>query len=177
MLTAERLIVRPFRETDYLDLHEYLSLPEIYRFEPGAPVSLDEARKLAAERARRNDFWAVTLKDVNEKLIGHLSFMREEPKHFLTWEIGFIFNPAFQNQGYATEASRALIDYALRELNAHRITGYCSTENIASRRVLEKCGMKNEGIKRGNAYFHKDKDGRPLWFDSYQYAILADDVA
>ena len=61
------------------------------------------------------------------------------------------------------------------ELNAHRVVGFCSTENIASRRVLEKCGMTREGIQRKNAFFHKDKDGRPVWLDSYQYAILAED--
>ena len=175
MLTTERLIVRPFRETDYLDLHEYLSLPEIYRFEPGGPVSLNEARKLASERARGNDFWAVTLKDGNEKLIGHLSFIREEPKHFLTWEIGFIFNPAFQSKGYATEASRAVIDHAFQELNAHRVVGYCAVDNIASRRVLEKCGLRKEGTMRRNAFFHEDENGQPVWFDSHQYALLAEE--
>lgn len=176
MLTTERLIIRPFLESDYGDLHEYLSLKEIYRFEPGQPVTIEETKKLCRERSEGTDFWAVTLRDEKKKLIGHVSFIQVEPKLFMTWEIGFIFNPAFQNNGYATEASRALIIYAFKELDIHRIVGFCSTENIASQRVLEKCGMTKEGLLRKNAFFQKDKDGKPLWLNSYEYAILADDV-
>ena len=175
MLSTERLVIRHFLDSDYKDLHEYLSLEETYRFEPGQPVSLEEAKKIASDRAGGTDFWAVALKDDNKKLIGHVSLIRSEPSFFMTWEIGFIFNPSFQNNGYATEASRALIDHAFRELNAHRVVGFSSTENPASWRVLEKCGMTREGLLRKNAFFHKNKDGRPRWFDSYQYAILAED--
>jgi ribosomal-protein-alanine N-acetyltransferase len=176
MLTTERLIVRPFSESDHDDLYEYLSLKEIYRFEPGEPLTIAEAKELCRERSEGTDFWAVTLRDEKKKLIGHVSFIQTEPKLFMTWEIGFIFNPAFQNKGYATEASRAVINHAFKELNAHRVVGFCSTENTASRRVLEKCGMTREGLKRKNAFFRKDKDGKPVWLDSYEYAILADDV-
>ena len=175
MLSTERLVIRPFHVNDYQDLYEYLSLRETYQYEPGEPVSLEEAKKIAAERAKGTDFWAVTLKDKNKKLIGHVTFIQTEPKHFLTWEIGFIFNPAFQNKGYATEASRALIAHAFKELGAQRVVGFCSTENTASWRVLEKCGMRREGLQLKNAFFHKDKDGKPIWLDSYQYAILAED--
>ena len=176
MLTTERLIIRSFLESDYADLYEYLSLKETYRFEPGEPVTIEEAKQLCLERSQMDDFWAVILKVKSKKLIGHVSFIQIEPKSFMTWEIGFIFNPAFQNKGYATEASRAMINHAFKNLNAHRVVGFCSTENIASRRVLEKCGMTREGLRRKNAFFRKDKDGKPLWLDSYEYAILADDA-
>lgn len=175
MLSTERLLIRPFLESDYKDLHEYLSLKETYQFEPGEPISIEEAKRLASERAKGIDFWAVILKDNKKKLIGHISFIQTEPKHFLTWEIGFIFNPAFQGKGYATEASRTLINYAFTELGTHRVVAFCSTENIASWKVLEKCGMKREGFLRKNVFFHKDGNGKPYWLDSYEYAILAED--
>ena len=175
MLATDRLIIRPFLESDYADLYEYLSLEETYRYEPGKPITKDEAKKIAAERAGGTDFWAVTLKENKEKLIGHVSLIQTEPKQFRTWEIGFIFHPDFQNKGYATEASRAVIDYSFRELDAHRVVGYCGVDNTASWRVLEKCGMRREGLQRQNVYFHEGKDGRPRWFDSYQYAVLAED--
>jgi RimJ/RimL family protein N-acetyltransferase len=174
MLSTERLIIRPFLESDYQDLHEYLSLKETYQYEPGEPISLEEARKLAFEGAKGTDFWAVTLKE-NKKLIGHVSFILMKPKHFLTWEIGYIFNPSYQNKGYATEASRAVIAYAFTKLGAHRIVGYCSLENIPSWRVLEKCGVQREGLLRKNVYFKVDEDWKPCWYDSYQYAILEED--
>lgn len=175
MLSTERLIIRPFLKNDYNDLYEYLSLEEIYQYEPGNPISLKEAKKIASKRARGKDFWAVTLKDNSKKLIGHISFIQTEPKFFLTWEIGFIFNPAFQNKGYATEASRALINHAFRELGTHRVIGHCNPENIPSWRVLEKSGMRREGFLRKNVYFREDKNGKPIWIDTYEYAILEED--
>ena len=175
MISTERLIIRPFLKSDYHDLHEYLSLKETYEFEPGEPISIVEAEKLCIERSKGRNFWAVALKDSN-KLIGHISFLQTEPTFLLTWEIGFIFNPAFQNQGYATEAAIAVIKHAFSEMNTHRIIGHCTPENIPSWRVLEKCGMRREGLLRKNFYVHKDKDGNPQWLDSYQYAILAEDI-
>ncbi len=171
MPTTERLSIRPFLESDYEDLYEYLSLKEIYTYEPGNPVSLVEAKTLAAERARGTNFWAAVLKEKN-KVIGHVSFFPVEPKHFLTWEIGYIFNPAYQNQGYATEATKAVIAYAFTDLGAHRITGHCDQENTASWKVLEKCGMKREGANRKNAFFRMDENLKPRWINSYAYAIL-----
>ena len=174
MITTKRLVIRPFQEDDYQDLYEYLSIDETYGFEPGKPISLDEAKTICSERTKGTDFWAVTLK-VNKKLIGHVSFIQTEPKCFLTWEIGFIFNPAYQNKGYATEASQAIISNAFKELKAHRIIGNCSPENIPSWRVLEKVGMRKEGLMKKNIFFHTNADGSPHWFDSYTYAILAEE--
>jgi RimJ/RimL family protein N-acetyltransferase len=161
-------------ESDYQDLYEYLSLPETFRYEPGEPVTLEQTRQLARERAGSANWWAAVRKDTG-KLVGHISFFPVEPRYFLTWEIGFIFNPVFQNNGYATEASRAVIKYAFTELGAHRVVGNCNPENISSCRVLEKCGMKREGYFRKKAFFRKDADGNPFWFDACEYAILAED--
>jgi len=175
MIFTEHLIIRPFLETDYSDLHEYLSLEEIYRYEPGEPISLEESRKITAERAKGSDFWAVTLASNSKKLIGHISLLQTDPDRFLTWEIGFIFSPAFQNKGYASEAAGAMITYAFTELGAHRVVGHCNPENVPSWRVLEKCGMRREGLLRKDAFFREDKYGNPNWTDTYVYALLAED--
>ena len=95
---------------------------------------------------------------------------------FRTWEIGYIFNPNYHNQGYATEACQAVINYAFTQLNAHRIVANCSPENPASWRVLEKCGLTREATRRKNAFFRTDYNGEPIWLDSFEYAILADDA-
>jgi ribosomal-protein-alanine N-acetyltransferase len=177
MLETDRLIVRPFRESDYADLFEYLSLEETYRFEPGNPVSPEEAKEIALKRSDSVNWWAVTLKDnTNHKLIGHISLFQTEPEVFRAWEIGYIFNPEYHNRGYATEACRAVIDYVFTNLDAHRIVANCNPENRASWRVLEKCGLTREATRRKNAFFRTDENGDPIWFDSFEYAILADDV-
>jgi ribosomal-protein-alanine N-acetyltransferase len=175
MLSTERLIIRPFQKNDYRDLHDYLSLKEIYQFERGEPISIKKAKQFASEWSKGKNFWAVTLKDDSKKLIGQISFFPTKPDSFKTWEIGFIFNPAYQNKGYATEGTRALINYAFTKLDAHRIIAHCSPENFPSWKVLEKCGMKKEGLAKQDFYLRDDDKGQPIWLDSYAYAILAED--
>jgi RimJ/RimL family protein N-acetyltransferase len=175
MITTPRLLIRAFKEQDFKALFEYLSNPIIYRFEPGEPVSLEKARELAHERSQKNDFWAVTLKSTNE-LIGHLYFKQMEPNEFLTWELGYIFNPSFHNNGYATEASLALIRCGFEHWGIHRVIANCNPENVASWRVLEKVGMKREGYLRKNVFFRRDNNGSPIWTDTYEYAILNEDA-
>jgi ribosomal-protein-alanine N-acetyltransferase len=171
MLETERLIIRPFSRNDYQDLYEYLSLPETYHFEPGKPISLNEAKKLCKERAKGKNFWAAVLKD-RQKLIGHVSFFPSGPEFLLAWEVGYIFNPVYQNKGYATEAAQAVIKYAFTELGAHRIVAHCSPDNIPSWKVLEKCGMRRECLEKKNFLLRNDEDSKPIWLDSYGYAIL-----
>jgi len=174
MIVTERLIVRPFLKSDYRDLCEYLSLEATYRFERGEPITLDKAKKLAGEWSKETKFWAATLKE-NKKLIGHVSFIPERPEVFKTWQIGYICNPAYHNKGYASEASLAVIKYAFASLGAHRIVAHCSPDNIPSWKVLEKCGMKREGLARQDFLLREEK-GKPVWLDSYDYAILAEDM-
>lgn len=109
-------------------------------------------------------------------MVGHLFFKQIEPKEFLTWELGYIFHPAFQCKGYATESAYRLIQHGFEHLGIHRVIAHCNPENIASWRVLEKIGMKREGYFRKNVFFHATTEGSPLWTDTYEYAILKEDI-
>jgi len=54
----------------------------------------------------------------------------------------------------------------------HRIYAECDPRNTGSWKLLEKVGMKREAYFHQNIYFHKDKNGNPIWKDTYVYAIL-----
>ena len=175
MLLTERLIIRPFLKSDYQDLYEYLSQEETYRFERGEPISIEKAKIFARDWSKGTNFWAATLKE-SRKLIGHVSLFPERPPFFKTWQIGYIYIPDFQNMGYASEATLAVIKFVFSDLGAHRIVAYCSPDNIPSWKVLEKCGMKKEGLSRKDFILRDDKNGKPVWLDSYTYAILDEDM-
>jgi RimJ/RimL family protein N-acetyltransferase len=175
MISTSRLLIRPFQQQDDISLFEYLSNPIIYRFEPGEPISLERAKELAFERTQGTDFWAVILKST-QKMVGHLYFKQTEPDEFLTWELGYIFNPVFHNKGYATEAAEALIQYGFNHFGIHRVIAHCNPENVASWKVLEKIGMRREGHFRKNLFFRRGMDGSPLWVDSFEYAMLKEDI-
>lgn len=99
------------------------------------------------------------------KLIGHMIFHPWFAPR--TLEIGWVFNPAYQRKGFATEAANALLQYAFEELQAHRVIATCQPENLASYRVMEKIGMRREGHFQKCIYRHDD-----VWWDEYFYAIL-----
>lgn len=171
-LVTERLILRAFRAEDADDLFEYLSQPETYCFEPGEPINCAQATRQAAEMAASPDFWAVELK-VSGKVIGQIYLKQVEPLEILTCELGYILSPAFQRQGYASEAAGALANRALTSGGMHRVVAHCNPENVASWKLLEKIGFRREGLLQKNIFFRRDSAGQPLWTDTYVYARLA----
>ena len=169
-IETKRLRVRTFKESDYYDLHEYLSDPEIYKFEPGSPLSLSECIKVAKERSASNTFLAIELKE-EKKVIGHLYFYCPEENEFMTGELGFITNRKYQRLNYTFEAASALIKFTFENSYIRRITAQCNPLNIASWKLLEKIGMIREGHLIKNIFFQTDSEGHPVWQDTYLYAI------
>lgn len=168
-LQTNRLLLRNFYPSDYSDLHEYLSDPTIVAFEPYSTLSLAQCKKEAIARSKSSSYLAICLKDT-QKLIGHLYFA---PKEYNTYEIGYALNSHYQKHGYALESVRLLFDYLFCTLHVRRIVAHCSSKNIASWRLMERLHMRREGCFLENASFKTDEHNQPIWFDSYQYAILA----
>lgn len=173
VLETDRLSIRRFRAGDWQDLFAYLSLPEIVKYEPYDVFTEDACREEAARRAGDPAFWAVCLTD--DTLIGNVYFQQREPADFKTWEIGYVFNPAYHGQGYATESCRRIMEYGFTKLNAHRIVAGCNAENSSSWRLLERLYMRREGHLLKSLYFKTDGQGNPIWVDTYKYAILSDE--
>lgn len=171
VIKTERLDIRRFTADDWKDLHEYLSEERVVRYEPYLPFTEEQSREAAADRAVSKDFWAVCLKE-NGKLIGNVYLAEGEQQN---WEVGYVFNYAYQKKGYATEAVKALMDKIFRENNAHRIYANCDPENHDSWKLLEGVGFHREGHLRKNVFFHCAADGAPLWKDTFIYGYLKDD--
>jgi RimJ/RimL family protein N-acetyltransferase len=157
-----------FQPNDWRDLHEYLSDQEVVKFEPYDIYSEDQAKKEAITRSNSESFYAVCLNE-SGKLIGNLYLGKGD---FDTWELGYVFNRKYQGQGYATESAKALLDYAFIHFEARRMIAMCSPQNKHSWRLLERLHMRREGLLLQNIYFKTDSKGEPIWFDTYEYAIL-----
>lgn len=82
--------------------------------------------------------------------------------------IGYGAARAYWGKGYVTEATRAVIQWALQQPSIYRVYATTDVENVASRRVMEKAGMQCEGILR-NYILHPNRSDIPR--DSYMYAI------
>lgn len=82
-----------------------------------------------------------------EQLVGVCSFQKLS-KGNRSGSIGYWISQDQAGQGVARTATQALIKYGLTELNLHRIEIRCATENYASQKVAEACGLQLEGVSQ-----------------------------
>jgi len=106
----------------------------------------------------------LTLRE-DDKVIGMIDPRIEGPKV----GIGYVMNRAYQRNGYMTEATRAIIDWAFQQPSIYRVYATTDVENVASQRVMEKAGMVREGLLR-KYIVHPNISDVPR--DSYMYAIV-----
>lgn len=167
-LYTMRLVLRNFSEEDLLDLYEYLSDPDVVKFEPYRPMTLGETRKDLARRVRTDEMITVQTKGTR-KVIGNLYLARRDPDSL---ELGYVFNKSFWGKGYAKESALALIDRAFAE-GAQKIYAHCDPDNPASWKLLESLGFQREALLKQNVSFWKDADGEPIWKDTLVYSLLS----
>ncbi len=170
ILETERLVLRPFRPDDAEALFRCLGDPALLEFKPFHPYSSTQCAEIARKRSKDNSYRAICLK--GGPMIGEIFLTNSDNG---TMEIGFIIERARQNFGYATEAASEVIDFAFRERAAKRIVAVTGSANLASRRVLEKCHMRLEDVRRQNTYLKTDENGDPVWEDTCVYALLRND--
>lgn len=164
---TERLILRKYQNSDLQDLYEYLSDPEVLKFEPYKPMTFDEVRENLAWRIGTDEMIAIELKTIG-KMIGNVYLGKRDSDAL---EIGYVLNKEYWGQGYAAESCKALIQRAF-ENDTHRIYAECDPMNATSWHLLERLGFRREGHLLKNVYFWKDENDRPIWKDTYIYAML-----
>ncbi|CAN5574830.1 GNAT family N-acetyltransferase [soil metagenome] len=148
-LETERLILRRFTEADVDNLVELDSDPDVMRYITGKPTPRDliENDYLPSfleyyERSDRYGFWAAIEKSTGT-FIGWFHFRppRDSTDPNVA-ELGYRLRKDAWGKGYATEGSKALIDKGFRELGVQRVTALTYEDNTASRRVMEKTGLR-----------------------------------
>lgn len=166
-METERLILRRYTAADFQDLYEYLSDPEVVKFEPYKPMTAEEVRENLAWRIRTDEMVAVERKE-DHKMIGNIYLGKRE---FDALELGYAFHRAYWGKGYAYESAHALLEQAFDQ-GIHRIYAECDPLNIPSWKLLERLGLEREAFFRKNVFFWKDEKGCPIWKDTYVYAGL-----
>ena len=170
-IRTKRLLLRPFRESDYDDLFEFLSQLEDDEFEGYPGITCENGRQHLAYRLGSEEFCAMELKE-SGKVIGNICCGNRD---FAAREVGYIVNKHYQQQGYAAEALSAVIAQAFRE-GIHRVYAECDPRNVPSWKLLEKVGLRREAYFRQNIWFRRDGNGAPVWKDTLIYAILENDM-
>lgn len=169
-IETDRLLLRKMQMGDASDVFEYASDPKVlhYAIWP-AHNSIEDSKlfiNLVMDKLRKHQVlrWGIVHK-ADMKLIGTVALFNWIRKH--GWaEIGYALSSKYWGCGYMTEAVVAAIAFGFDTMKLNRIHGKCKVSNFASARVMEKAGMKFDGILRQ----HKFEKG--LYHDLKGYSIL-----
>ena len=160
-LWTEHLILRRYRPEDAEPLYQYLGTdPETYKYSGWNPY---ETLAMAQETVGRfidsyddnhSYSWVMEVDDVLVGTIGAYDYKDNRI------EVGFSLVKNWRGRGYATEALKKVLEYLTENERICCVTAWCASENIGSRRVLEKAGMRyirteQEGLTVGDKIYDR----------------------
>jgi len=150
VIETERLYLREFTPSDTQNILELNSNAQVMKYMPVADresATLEQSANMVASCIRYYSsnpglgLWPTVLK-ANDAFIGWTCLKNLDDTDEM--EIGYRYLPQFWGQGLCTEISAALLEYGFLSVGLERIVGISNPENKASRRVLEKLGLKYE---------------------------------
>ena len=144
-LETNRLVLRKASKKDALDMLEYASDVETTKYlDWTGAKTIDEIIKGIIDFHWSNPgVWVIELKET-QKCIGTID-IRLKPEHEKA-EFGFVLNRNYWNNGYMTEVLSVILKLCFMELDLNRVESFHYVGNEGSGKVMQKCGMKFEGI-------------------------------
>jgi [ribosomal protein S5]-alanine N-acetyltransferase len=163
-LATDRLVLRPFRADDFAAVHAYASDPEVVRFMDWGPNRVEDTRfyldRMLARRETQHTFAVERVADGT--VIGAAELQVVSGEHRRA-DMGYVLGRAAWGQGYATEAAAAILRYGFDHVDLHKISATCDPDNVASARILEKIGMRREGLLQEHLLIRGQWRDRLLW--------------
>ena len=143
-IETDRLIIRPFEEADLLEFEKLLDIKEV----PGWVMQKDRSREFLAwhiSNYRNMDIInGIVCLGIFDKIKGCVLGAVGVGEHDDLHEVEIYYNllENARGYGYATEAAKAVTEWAFRTYNIPHLIGTAASDNIPSQRVLERCGYK-----------------------------------
>lgn len=167
-LETERLILRSWKLEDLDDFFEYAKDPDVGPNAGWKPHDVkEESLEILQQFIADDEVWAIEHKKAG-KVIGSIGIHEDDKREGINGKmIGFVLSKDFWGQGLAPEGVIRVLDYLFNELKIDIVSCYHFPFNKRSKRVIEKCGFKLEGILR-----HSTKIYNGEIYDKYCYSIL-----
>lgn len=174
---TQRLTLRRVRPDDIDRLLEFRNKPEVYRWLLRTEIDTDSfraawLRTLTEPRDLSSvvELDGIVIGTASLEVRDGLGQNADEAMTAAESEIGYILDPAYAGQGFATEIARALLRIAFEVAGVRRVTAGCYADNAGSVRVLEKIGMRREqhGVQDS---WHSELG----WIDGCTYGLLAEE--
>lgn len=172
MLKGKSITLRPVRDADLPQLYAFhIDIDNRGAYFPRGVLSQPAFQKQFEDTG----FWSkdeglLVIISPDDMILGHIEFFKTV-NYLDEFELSYqVYSPEQRGKGVATEAVQMLVRYLFETKQVNRIRLVIHPDNLASRRLAEKCGFQHEGAARG-AWYHKGKH-----HDVEIYALLHDDV-
>jgi [ribosomal protein S5]-alanine N-acetyltransferase len=171
-LMTDRLLIRDVVASDASCFLRYMQEEHYLRHVPVEPPtagSIDALVNRCIENQSQNtrtDYFMAVVHKLSGEVIGE-AILHIRSQRWRQGEIGWAVDAKYTDQGIATEIGQALLRFAFLTLDLHRVFAQCRVENQASRRIMVKLGMREEGVLRENVF------ARGEWWSSAQTSILS----
>ena len=165
---TERLRIRPMSAADVPALTEWMPDPSIYTYWGKGPSKAEKNPELLFEKEEKPTkslHLGIALKDA-DRVIGDIWVYLIENDRMAS--VAVRLSSSYQGKGYGTEALSAITKFCFENTELKRLWTEVDTRNIASQKMLEKCGYMREGLIRQGKMVN-------TWCDYYIYGKLAAD--
>jgi [ribosomal protein S5]-alanine N-acetyltransferase len=174
-IETERLILRKFEMTDVQSAFDHwlsderVSDNRINPAHKSVSETIERVSKIVGQyESKEFCYWAIELKETDE-LIGEID-LYDFDSATDNCEVSYSLGYKWWNQGYGTEALRAVVEFGFRTMNIHKISAAHNTDNPASGKIMRKVGMEQEGVIR-----HMIRNSKNQYKDCAVYGILQKD--
>ena len=164
-IETPRMIIRDFTRSDAADLHDIFGDDEtMENCEPA--YDFEKTKEFLTSFCIDRKGAVAAVHKESGKMMGYILFKRQDEG---VYEMGWIYNRNFWQQGYAYESCKAVIDYAFRDLKAHKVFAE-AIDAVKSVGLMQRLGMQLEGIQRSQT-----KDNHGNCADLYFCGLLKED--
>lgn len=170
-LETDRLILRAKTPSDAEDMKTYMSDESLYKYWGRNITRQERDPSLFFQRSIKNCrpdhlSWGIELKK-NHRLVGEVSLFDIENDRQA--KVGYRIAAKYQNMGFVTEALRRIVRFCFEQTGLQRLEAEVMTFNVASNRVMTKCGFVCEGTKRQAKFVS-------IYADFNIYGLLRSDI-
>lgn len=169
VIQTKRLTLRTMNIDDVLNLKEWMSDKALYKYWGKSAGKADKDPSLLFEKKERpqKSFHLGIEHNDSGKIIGEIWVYLIENDRMA--KVAYRIAESFKNKGYATEALSSMVKFCFEKTELKRLWSDVDVRNIASCRVMEKCGFTREGLIRQGKMVS-------TWCDYYIYGILHSDM-
>ncbi|MDH5630188.1 MAG: GNAT family N-acetyltransferase, partial [Gammaproteobacteria bacterium] len=152
----------------------YRNQPEVAQFQEWTPNSVKEVEDHVVVMNQTDDiipecFYQIVMESkVTGTVIGDMAFSIDAEQQSQA-ELGIALDTAYQKQGYALEATKALVDWLFQQLKLHRIHVSIDPHNQASINLFTRAGFRQEGLLKQAVFF------KGQWADDLIMAVLREE--